>query len=84
MEVSVVQGGSDITGDEHGGGMEDYDLPGIDPWDNSDDDSEWEQAQDDVDDPAESQFNRDTGWAHAIVLSEILREPRVKRPWPNR
>ena len=33
---------------------------------------------------APSFVRQDFGWDQAIVFSEILREPRVKRAWPNR
>ena len=33
---------------------------------------------------APSLVRQDFGWDQAIVFSEILREPRVKRAWPNR
>ncbi|NMB20751.1 MAG: hypothetical protein GX979_07785 [Firmicutes bacterium] len=67
--------------------MEDSEGDDWEDWDDSDDDEDggWRQM------PQESEPGLDetmkplgSQWADAIVLSEIIREPRAKRAWPSR
>src|SRR5690554_4768613 len=50
--------------------------------------ADWDLDDDSVEEEPEavapSFVRQDFGWDQAIVFSEILREPRVKRAWPNR
>ncbi len=66
---------------EHDADIRQEPMENLDDWE----DRVWEKPGDDdelITDLGEAPQH--LSWAQAIVLSEIIREPRAKRAWPNR
>ncbi|HHT69446.1 MAG TPA: hypothetical protein GXZ85_09365 [Firmicutes bacterium] len=85
MEPSTELGGFAPASEESGGESGSRGPQDVVDWDTWEEYDDWDDTEDDLDASAVKRpAYGETGWAHAIVLSEIIREPRVKRPWPNR
>lgn len=90
METSTIISGFDriIDEDVDGRNQDMEDSDNRDDWDEWDE-WEWEERETQsvedakrITDPMEAP--QQPNWAQALVWSEIIREPRAKRAWPNR
>lgn len=59
-------------------------MADFDDWDEWEDRSRQQEKQESNDLAETQSLPRRPQWAEAIVLAEIIREPRAKRPWPSR
>lgn len=82
-EADVSEGipptGLEMSVDDGEDGLEELDLN--EGWE----DDEWERAyQPDTDDEETPNLPARPNWAQAIVMSEIISQPRARRRWPSR
>ncbi|MCK9525874.1 MAG: hypothetical protein M0R49_08100 [Limnochordia bacterium] len=84
LEASETVTGLGLTLDERVDKSHSQDTRDAQDWDDVED-IEWAESADDSESSSDDvKVPLGSAWAQAIVLSEIIREPRAKRAWPSR